>query len=145
MIKKDWHFDYLGKPWSPVPRPPESYNCGELVRYVHIDLFGIDSPIVPVPDANVMRACLGAMNPVYYGLCRKADEVPMQEFDVIFLGRRRDAAHCGIMANTGEGLLVLHCLQGHGVCLDRIMEIQQVYGLQKKFLARHPGIDGVKA
>jgi hypothetical protein len=100
MIKKDWHFDYLGKPWSPVPRPPESYNCGELVRYVHIDLFGIDSPIVPVPDANVMRACLGAMNPVYYGLCRKADEVPMQEFDVIFLGRLREEWDMPLPAET---------------------------------------------
>ena len=56
QIHRAWHEAYLNKPWAAVPRPPETFNCGELVRAVHRDLLGIDSPTIPVPDAANRRA-----------------------------------------------------------------------------------------
>jgi hypothetical protein len=142
-ISANWHEHYLGKPWDRTPNPPQTYNCGELIRAVHLDLFGIDSPAIAVSDAGKLKDCIRAMD-AEYGLYRIIDGRSPREFDVVFLGKGRFTDHCGIMARTTDGLLVLHCMQGAGTCLDSLTELTAM-GFTKQFFARHPLVDAALA
>ena len=122
---KDWWAVYLGKPWRAVPTPPDSYNCGELVRAVHRDMLGIDSPAIPIADATSRMQCVRAMQPDFFGLEPLPHHVLPRAFDVAFLGRRTYLAHCGMVVETCEGLKILHCPESAaGVCLDSLAELR---------------------
>lgn len=122
---QEWWMQYLGKPWRAVPTPPESYNCGELVRAVHMDMLGIDSPTIPIADATSRMQCVKAMQPGLFGLEPLPEGAAPRAFDVAFLGRRTYLAHCGIAVVTGDGLRILHCPESAaGVCLDSLPELR---------------------
>lgn len=121
---QDWWLVYLGKPWRAMPAPPESYNCGELVRAVHRDMLGIDSPTIPIADAQSRLQCVRAMQPDLFSLEPLPDGEQPRTFDVAFLGRGIHLAHCGMAVETCEGLRVLHCPESaSGVCLDSLQEL----------------------
>ena len=121
----EWWAKYLGKPWRAVPTPPESYNCGELVRSVHRDILGIDSPTIPIADATSRMQCVKAMQPGLFGLEPLPEGMEPRTFDVAFLGRRTYLAHCGMVVNASDGLRILHCPESAaGVCLDTLPELR---------------------
>lgn len=122
----NWHLKYLGKPWEASPNPPDSYNCGELVRAIHRDIFGIDTPPIPIADATSMRQCVAAMQPDIFGLVPLPEDSAIKDFDVAFMGRSR-LAHCGVAVCTDEGLKILHCPESPcGVCLDSLIELKMM-------------------
>lgn len=116
-----WHDAYIGKPWAAVPSPPGSYNCGELLRAVHKDLFGFEADAIGV-DASRLDDCVRAFDPGRFGLRHLRWGERPSEFDTVFFRRARYADHCGIAAMTADGLMVLHCLQSAGVVLESPME-----------------------
>lgn len=123
-LPQNWWLEYLGKPWAATPTPPHSYNCGELVRAVHLNLCGIDSPAIPVSDAQSRLQCVKAMQPELFGLEALPENEAPRSLDVAFLGRRSCLAHCGMVVETGEGLRVLHCPEAAcGVALDSMHEL----------------------
>lgn len=125
VLPPAWWAPYLGKPWAALPEPPASYNCGELVRAVHRDLAGIDSPAIPVTDAQSRLQCAKAMRPEYFGLEPLPEGVRPQSLDVAFLGRRAYLGHCGVVVDTPDGLRVLHCPEAAcGVSLESLAELR---------------------
>lgn len=124
-IKQNWWLDYLGKPWKTNPEPPDSYNCGELVRSVYRDLFGIDSAVIPVQNAQSALQCARAMKPELFDLVPLSDSEAPTEFDVCFMGRKTLLGHCGIAAETGDGLRILHCPEAScGVTINAPLELK---------------------
>ena len=117
-----WHEAYLGKPWSGTPNPPETFNCGELVRYFYNVDSGYECLPIPVPDARNLRDCVEAMSPSYFGLVPVEGEP--QDKDAVFLSRRHLMDHCGLGVKTPSGLYVLHCSQRGGVQLSTIGELR---------------------
>lgn len=124
-IKSDWYLDYLGKPWKASPNPPESYNCGELVRSIYRDLFDIETSAIPVSNAQSALQCARAMKPEIFDLLPLPENIEPQEFDVCFMGRKSLMGHCGIAVETGEGLQILHCPEAPcGVTLQKPIELK---------------------
>lgn len=138
MIPRDWHLAYLGKPWAAVPDPPQSYTCGELVRAVHRDMFGIDSPEI-LADPRILRECVAAMEPGRFGLRPLAADERPRQFDVAFMMRAQREDHVGIGCMTADGLLILHCMQGAGVILDSPGELRGT-GVRRINWYRHKNI-----
>lgn len=138
---KDWHLVYQGRPWAGVPRPPESYTCGELLRAVHRDVLGIDTPPIPAPDARVLRDCIASMTPGFYGLVPLPPGERPREFDVAFFARARDRDHCGMACMTADGLMILHCIQRSGVLLDSPAAMRGCYGFRDVGWFRHREMD----
>lgn len=138
-LPEKWWLQYLGKPWEAVPNPPESYNCGELVRGIHHDFFGIETVAIPVTTAASRLQCLKAMQPELFGLEPVTRDF-VKEFDVAFLGQRTRLSHCGIAVDTSEGMKILHCPEaGCGVCLDSLLELRMMGFSQVKWF-RHKGL-----
>ena len=117
-----WHEAYLGKPWSGTPNPPETFSCGELLRYFYRQDSGYECLPIPVPDARNLRGCVQAMNPGYFGLVPVEGEP--QDKDAVFLSRRHLMDHCGIAVQTPEGIRILHCSQRGGVQLSTLGELR---------------------
>jgi len=117
-----WHEAYLGKPWSGTPNPPESFNCGELVRYFYAVDSGYSCLPIPVPDARNLRDCVEAMNPSYFGLVPVEGEP--QDKDAVFLSKRRMMDHCGLAVIDRGRLYILHCSQRGGVQLSTPGELR---------------------
>lgn len=143
-IDPNWYMAYLGKPWEGVPHPPKSYTCGELLRAVHRDLFGIDSMPIPVPDANILRACIDNMEPELYGLVPLKEGENPREFDTVFLSRNKYDDHCGIACQTVEGLLILHCENIAGVHMSSLGELK-ASGYRQFNWYRHRDMDALLA
>jgi hypothetical protein len=117
-----WTEAYIGKQWARLPRPPHSFNCGELVRHIYKERLGIDSPAILADPAN-LRAVLGDVrNLDRYGVFSLVERP--REYDVVWMFRRSDPDHIGVYAETPDGGLVLHCLRGHGVVLDSPFELR---------------------
>lgn len=113
----EWWLKYLGRPWAAVPNPPASYTCGELLRAVYRDEFGVDTAHI-LADPLVLRDCVAAMVPERHGLYPLQPGQAPIEFDAVFMARVKYDNHVGIAAQTTEGLMVLHCMQGAGVVLE---------------------------
>lgn len=137
----DWYMSYLDKPWAAVPHPPQSYTCGELIRGVHIDLFGLDSPPIAVDDATDHRDCIAAMQPEIYGLRLLAAHERPRTFDVVFFARAGRADHVGIVCESTDGMLALHCVQRMGVRLDGLDDLRGAWGFRRFIYWRHVDID----
>lgn len=124
-IKPNWYLDYLGKPWQATPTPPNSYNCGELVRSVYRDVFAIESAAIPVDNAQSALQCARAMQPEIFDLLPLPDGENPREFDVCFMGRKTLMGHCGIGVQTCDGLRVLHCPESAcGVTINSELELK---------------------
>lgn len=124
-IRQDWYLDYLGKPWKASPNPPDSYNCGELVRSIYVDLFGITTSAIPVANAQSSLQCARAMQPEIFDLVPLPDNESTHEFDVCFMGRKTLMGHCGIAIDTNEGLRILHCPESAcGVTINSPLELK---------------------
>jgi len=137
----NWWTTYLGKPWCAQPDPPHSYNCGELVRAVHRDWLGIDSPAIPVRNAHSRLQCLRAMQPELFGLEPLPQHIVPRTLDVAFLGRGQRLSHVGIAVDTSEGLRILHCPEAVcGVVLDSLHELY-LMGFPRLRWFRHRGAD----
>ena len=122
-MERMWHEEWLGKPWSGVPNPPETFNCGEFVRYVYKRDLGHECLPVPVPDARKLKDCVKAMKPDYFGLVPA--ELPLQDRDAVFMARRYMMDHCGmivLLPNGEQG--ILHCSQQGGVQLSTFLEMK---------------------
>ena len=117
----------MGRPWRANPEPPDSFNCGELVRWVYLHFWGIDSPAIPVKNANDRLDCVRAMQPDLFGLVPLEEDTPTRDLDVLFMGRRERLAHCGLAVWTNDELRVLHCPQSAcGVSLDSLFDLQML-------------------
>ena len=117
-----WHEEYLGKPWAGVPDPPNSFTCGELIRYIYHHDYGYECLPVPVPDAKNLKDCVRAMSPAYFGLVPVDGEI--RDKDAVFLSRRFLMDHCGLAVKTPEGLRILHCAQNIGVVLATKLDLK---------------------
>lgn len=120
-MTRPWYEQYIGKPWVAAPLPPDSFNCGELLRYVHREHLGIETANIEA-NARSLRECVANMRPEIFGLRPLADDEEPQDYDCAFFARSRYEDHCGIAAQTVDGLLILHCLQGVGVVLESVLE-----------------------
>lgn len=124
-IPNYWFLEYLGKPWKPIPDPPNSYNCGELVRSIYLDLFNIKTNAIPINNAQSSLQCARAMQPEIFDLLPIPGNEEVKEFDVCFMGRKTFIGHCGIAVNTSEGLRILHCPEAScGVTIHNFIELQ---------------------
>ena len=119
----DWWEQYLGKPWKAEPSPPNSFNCGELLRYIYRTHLG-RQPGEIIADPSDVRQCINAMTVAQvYGLePSEYDRIP-QQYDVLFMARNKYIDHCGIAVDTSAGLMILHCKQGPGVIIETLFEI----------------------
>jgi hypothetical protein len=139
-----WYLDYLGKPWASVPNPPASYNCVILCASIYKDRFGIEVGDI-TRDADNFRECLAGFSeaekiPDIWGLVPLSENERPREFDTVFMARSKYQDHCGIMASTPDGLLVLHCIRDAGVILDAPMDMA-MHGISKLTFYRRRGTD----
>ena len=133
---KPWHEKYLGKPWVADPNPPESFNCGELLRYIHKAELGIDTAKIQANAAS-LRECVDNMQADIFGLLPLPAGAELQDFDSVFFGRAsKYEDHCGIIALTLDGPMILHCLQGAGVVLDSFNDAKAL-GFARLLFYRH--------
>jgi hypothetical protein len=116
-IDKYWHEKYIGRPWEAAPRPPESFNCGELLRYIHFHELGINTAIIEA-NAGILSECVDNMRPAIFGLEPLESNAHLKDFDCAFFARSKYEDHCGICVMTLDGPLILHCVQGAGVVLE---------------------------
>ncbi len=121
-----WYEEFLARPWEGVPSPPESFNCGELLRYVFLRDFGHLCAPIPVQDARDLRGCLDSMTPPYYGL-HEVPEAEAKEKDGVFMARRKYVDHCGLLVVLPNGeRRVLHCAPRGGVQLSTFLELRSL-------------------
>lgn len=138
LDKNEWWLKYLGKPWRPIPAPPHSFTCGELLRAAYRDGFGLDVPEI-IADPLILRDCVTAMTPGRYGLRPLGPDEEPREFDAVFMARVKYDHHVGLGALTGEGLMILHCLEEAGVVLESPADLRG-RGFQRLSWYRQTGL-----
>jgi hypothetical protein len=117
-----WYEEYIGKPWKAQPSPPDSFNCGELLRHVYLDRLGIEAHEIHADALNLSER-VKSFTAAVFGLRPLGDGEPKKEFDCAFMRKTRYEDHCGVAVRTADGLLILHCLQRLGVVLESPLEV----------------------
>ena len=115
-----WHEQYLGRPWAHSPKPPESFNCGELLRFIYRERFGIETPLI-VADTLDLRSCIKDIREIgrYWNFQRV--DMP-RDFDIAVMSRSVEADHVGICVG-GD---ILHCRPKVGVFLDDVFTLRNM-------------------
>ncbi len=124
-----WYEKYIGKPWAKAPNCIDEYNCGELVRCVFRELFGIETAPI-IADAGRYSSVVKAMQPHVYDLVPVQGREP-QELDIAFFVQGTRQNHVGVAVQTTEGLMIMHCLDHIGVKLDSPFQIIGMDGYRK--------------
>ena len=96
----------LGKPWAPLGRGPNSFDCWGFVVYVY-KAAGIQLPSCAMPDPcyDIQAAARGTGIQV-----EKA--VPRTPYSIALMGKMGVYAHVGIYHPSG---IIYHCLDRQGV------------------------------
>jgi hypothetical protein len=132
----NWHEQYLGKPWTHAPDPPNSFNCGELLRHIYKQYLGYDAPLI-MADTTVIASCISDIRDIkrYYAGFRPAD-IP-RDFDVAVMSRStlERADHVGLYCGGN----ILHCRPKVGVFLDDVFTLQS-FGWRKIAWLRPEGL-----
>ena len=115
-----WHEQYLGKPWSHNPDPPNSFNCGELLRWIYKEFFGANVPVV-LADTGDLRSCIKDIRAIDRYWRFERVETP-QDFDMAIMARGGEADHVGICVGSD----ILHCRPKVGVFLDDVFTLQNM-------------------
>jgi cell wall-associated NlpC family hydrolase len=109
-----WAEDYIGRPWEAGATGPAAFDCMSFAAEIQRRHFGVEMPMITIPDYNDRRALVGLLNShaerqrwVLVGSPEPGDLVVI-----------RSPLHLGIwLADDGGG--VLHCVRGCGVIFTR--------------------------
>lgn len=105
---------YLGIPWGVGGQGPDAYDCVGFTRMVQHKHFGIEMPLVVIPDYDDVRGLVGLLNS--HGERAQWLKVDAPSHGDIVLVRA--PMHIGVWIDT-DGGGVLHCLRGNGVVFSR--------------------------
>lgn len=131
-----WFEQYINRPWAEIPNPPESFTCGELVRFILHQHCGLEIPPI-IANAASRKDSVRAMQDVgRYDLVLLPEYGKRQEFDVVYFVRAVKRDHVGIAVQGREGLKILHCQQGVGVTVDTPGELKGL-GVRRLEWFRH--------
>lgn len=136
-----WWEKYLGKPWVGNPSPPESFNCGELIRHVYLEELGIESLPILIDAADLRKRLKALQETMFrYDLLPLKVEQPPQEYDIIFMSKSKYKDHCGLGVETNEGVMVLHCQEGRGTVISSPFELISM-GFKELLWTRYEGLN----
>jgi hypothetical protein len=133
-----WHEQYLGKPWKSPADPPNSFNCGDFVRWVFMEHFGYEPPIL-LADTGDLKSCIRDIRGIdRYATFEHVTEP--QDFDLAILARGIAEDHIGVCVGS-DG--ILHCRPGVGVFLDDSFTLRNM-GWRKIRYIRPIGLTRIK-
>lgn len=110
-----WAIAYIGLPWEYGKEGPDSFDCWGFIRTVQRDRFGVDMPLVDVPQSWSQAHAMIEGHDERRNWERVA--VP-REGDLVLMARNRLPVHIGIVITANGKLGVLHCMQHSGVVFN---------------------------
>lgn len=108
----------LGKPWAPLGRGPNSFDCWGFVVYVY-KAAGILLPSTPMPDP-----CYDIKEAAKSGGILVEKTVPRTPYSVALMGRMGVFGHVGIYHPSG---MIYHCLDRQGVSGHSVQTLQSIF------------------
>lgn len=120
-----WAFGLIGRPYVRGASGPDSFDCWGLVRHVFRERLNIEMPFVAVGHEGNLRAIRRAVAVSGWEPVRGRSP---KEWDIVTM-RSPWGPHVGVMVAANGRLLILHAIQGIGVCAQGLDELP-IYGYQ---------------
>lgn len=122
-----WATDLIGRPYRRGAHGPDAFDCWGLVRHVFAQIHGIEMPVIEVgqlddatPDnvAAIKRAAaVSGWKP--------SDDAQPRENDIVLMNGI-DGRHVGVIVAANGALLLLHCMEQVGVCVQPLADLQRM-------------------
>lgn len=119
-----WATGLIGKPYSRDPSPPDSFNCWALVRHAFEHAHGITMPEIAVGHAGQNAGAIREAAAVSGWRPLAAGAQPAEHDVVLMAGL--EGPHVGVMVRANGTLLLLHCMEGVGVCAQPLAELPRM-------------------
>lgn len=119
-----WFQEYIGKPWASPANPPETFNCGDLCRYIYKKHLNLDTLEIHVGCENFKGHAREVST--YFDRAGFKQVTDKKCFDIVRMSLGRRPCHVGIY--TGEG--VLHSLSGIGVQHNTLFELKSRFKME---------------
>lgn len=119
-----WATGLIGLPYLEGGAGPEAFDCWGLVRYVFETVHGIKMPVIEVGthlEATPENARMIRHAAEVSGWRPTDERLPQVDDIVIMTGL--EGRHVGVMVAANGGLLILHCLEGAGVCAQPLSDL----------------------
>lgn len=119
-----WAAQLIGLPYSREPVPPQSFNCWALVRWVFEHRHGIIMPAVAVDDDSADNVAAIKRAAEVSGWRPSGARTPA-EHDIVLMNGL-EGRHVGVMVRADGRLLLLHCIEGPGVCAQPLADLPRM-------------------
>lgn len=107
-----WATELIGKPWQYGAQGPDAFDCWGFTRYVQRVHYGVEMPLVQVPeDWRMAREVLAT----HEERVRWEPVAVPQDGDVVLMARNRIPLHIGVVVFANGVAGVLHCFDPAGV------------------------------
>jgi len=119
MTTQHWAADLIHRPYERGATGPDAFDCWGLVRYVFERVHGIAMPAVAVGEDTNLAAIQEAARVSGW---RSVGMCPPQIDDIAIM-TGFEGKHVGVMVEANGSLLVLHCIEGAGVCAQPLSDL----------------------
>lgn len=116
---RHWAYGLIGRPYRRDAAGPDCFDCWGLVRHVFREQLSIEMPFVAVGEEGNLRAIRRAVAVSGWRPVRSGGP---KEWDIVTM-RSPWGPHVGVMVRANGGLLMLHAVQGLGVCAQTLEEL----------------------
>jgi hypothetical protein len=119
-----WATDLIGRPYRRGAHGPDEFDCWGLVRHVFATVHGIDMPVVTVGslDDATLDNVAAIKRAAQVSGWRPSGDHTMAEHDIVLMNGL-EGRHVGVMVRANGALLLLHCVEQLGVCVQPLADL----------------------
>lgn len=122
-----WATELIGVSYGAGACGPDAFDCWGLVRYVFRTVHGIDMPVVSVGrvgDESAENVAAIKRAAEVSGWRPSSDTAPA-EHDIVLMNSPT-GRHVGVVVYANGALLLLHCSEGLGVCVQPLADLARM-------------------
>ena len=120
-----WAAELIGLPYRRGAHGPDEFDCWGLVRHVFAQVHGVPMPPIEVGQADDTAHNVAAIKRAATVSGWRPSESPLPADGDIVLMDGIEGRHVGVMIAANGGLLLLHCIERVGVCLQPLPDLQR--------------------
>lgn len=120
-----WATDLIGKPYCAGAQGPDEFDCWGLVRHVFEKVHGIAMPLIEVGDEPTVENASAIRHAAAVSGWKPSGDTLPAEHDIVLMSSLA-GRHVGVIVSANGGLLLLHCLEQVGVCVQPLSDLQRV-------------------
>lgn len=122
-----WAADLIGLPYRRGAHGPDAFDCWGLVRHIFEQVHGITMPAIAIGqlDDPTLENVVAIKRAAEVSGWKPSGDTQPAEHDIVLMSSV-EGRHVGVIVLVSGSLLLLHCIERVGVCVQPIVDLQRM-------------------